>query len=146
MKEKLSPNFEDYIEAVYIIQMKNKVVRVKDISKMLNVSMPSVNGAIKNLKEKNLVMHQKYGYVELTDLGRKTALEVFQKHNLIKNFFMRVLDLPEEISAEDACKIEHYLSKKTMERLSEFINFFEKNSPEVSEQFKNFYKKGHTEK
>jgi len=140
VRDRLSPNFEDYIEAILIVQMRNKVVRVKDISKMLNVSMPSVHGAIKVLKEKSLVLHQKYGYIELTEEGSRTASEIFQKHKLLKNFFIKILDLSEEVAAEDACKIEHYLSKQTLTRLSAFINFFDSHSLDITEQFKIYHK------
>ena len=145
MKEKLSPNYEDYIEAIFIIQQEKKVIRVKDISQKMEVSMPSVNGAIKNLKLKGIVSHQKYGYVELTEKGEHIAREIFSRHKLIKNFLIKVLDLSDEIATEDACKLEHYLSKATLERLSQFIEFIESDHHRNGEFLKElllFYQHG----
>lgn len=146
MEKKLTPGFEDYIEAIYVIQLEKKVVRVKDISKQLDVSMPSVNGALKSLKKRNIVNHQKYGYVELTSKGEEIAEEIFFRHKLITNFFMKVLDIPELAAGVDACKIEHYLSKLTIERLSKFIEFIDscpdQATPKFIENFKYYYKHG----
>lgn len=148
--KKLSPNFEDYLESILIIQEEKKVVRVKDISEFLDVSMPSVNGAIKELKKKGLVNHQKYGYVELTEEGEKTAREIFHKHTILKQFFTEILDVPEKLAAEDACKIEHYMSKKTLNRLSAFIKFVEscpkKDTPVFLDNFRYFIKHGKRKK
>lgn len=145
-KRRLSPSYEDYIEAIYRIQQEKKVVRVKDISSMLDVSMPSVNGAINSLKEKGLVNHQKYGHVELTPEGKHLAREVFKRHKLIINFFTKILYIDREIAEEDACKIEHYLSKTTIDRLSKFIEFVEscpkKDTPTFLENFSYYYKHG----
>ncbi len=146
MDKKLTPCFEDYIEAIYVIHLEKKIVRVKDISMHLSVSMPSVNGALKSLKKKKIVNHQKYGYVELTLKGEEIAEEIFFRHKLITNFFMKVLDIPELAAGTDACKIEHYLSKVTIERLFKFIEFIDScpdhETPKFIENFKYYYKHG----
>lgn len=123
--DKLTPNMEDYLEKIYMIKLKNKVIRVKDISKELDVKMPSVTNALENLKNKKLINHEKYSYIELTKKGEKIAKEIRNKHFLLVKFLKNILKLPDEISEKDACNIEHYISKETFYRLSKFIEFIE---------------------
>ena len=66
MGQDLTASLEDYIETIFVISKTQPVVRVKDISAKLNVSMPSVNSAIKVLAKNGLVNFEKYGYIQLT--------------------------------------------------------------------------------
>ncbi|MEN3045916.1 MAG: hypothetical protein ABDH49_02880 [Candidatus Hydrothermales bacterium] len=48
----LSSSLEDYLEAIYILKEKKGFARVSEIANFLNVSMSSVNSAIKTLAKK----------------------------------------------------------------------------------------------
>ncbi len=98
---------------------------MKDIAQALDVKMPSVNSALKVLKEKELIKHESYGHVELTKKGQEYAREVYRRHNLISHFFQEVLGLPYEIADDDACKVEHVLSPETVENLAAFMSAVE---------------------
>lgn len=145
-KKKLSTSLEDYLESICILEQKNRVVRVKDISKMLKVSMPSVHQALHILMESGLVDHKNYGYVELTVKGRSTGEEIYSRHVLLLRFFDEILDVPRKIAEEDACRIEHNISQETLDRLVAFINFVETcpqpDGPDWLKSFKHFFKTG----
>jgi len=121
----ITPSLEDYLESIYILKQKKRTVRVKDLAKYLNVKAPSVVEVLKKLEEKNLVVHRYYEDVELTKNGVSKAKTVYKKHNLLKKFLYDILGLEEKIAEVDACRIEHYLSKETLERIIKFINFIE---------------------
>ena len=112
-----SQSEEDYLEALYMIQLKNKVTRVKDVALALDVKMPSVVAAVRSLSEKGLVEQEKYGHIELTEEGEKVARDVYKRHQLLCAFFHEVLGLDPRIAEEDACRMEHHLSPETRERL-----------------------------
>lgn len=80
---------EDYLEAFYVIGLKNDVVRVKDVSNLLDVTMPSVVSAVRSLSQKGLVNQEKYGYIELTQKGEEVAKTIYARHQLLYTFFMR---------------------------------------------------------
>jgi DtxR family Mn-dependent transcriptional regulator len=122
MKSKLSASTEDYLEAIYLISKDRKVVRVKDISATLGVSMPSVNQALNVLKEKNLIQHEKYGYIELTEPGKKRAGEIYSRHEVLFKFFKEILNVPSEIADRDACMMEHSISPESLEKLVSFVS------------------------
>ena len=52
---KLSSQMEDYLETIYHLCREEGVARVKAIAERLEVTNPSVVGAIKNLKQRKLV-------------------------------------------------------------------------------------------
>jgi DtxR family transcriptional regulator, Mn-dependent transcriptional regulator len=121
LNEILSNNMEDYLEAISKLQREKNYVRVKDIAKEMMVKMPSVTGALKALTDRNLVRHEKYEYVELTEDGIKIADEIKRRHDLISKFLTHILKIDPEIAEKDACKIEHSVSPITVERLIKLV-------------------------
>lgn len=118
-----SQSEEDYLEALYIIGLENKVIRVKDVAQALNVKMPSVVSAIRSLADKGLVEKEKYGHIELTMEGALVAKDVYDRHQMLYAFFHEILGLPAEVAEEDACRVEHYLSPETRERLMKMVEY-----------------------
>jgi len=101
---------EDYLETIAALKKRRDgIARVRDISNLLNVKSPTVNAALKTLSEKGLVVHERYGYVNLTAKGEEKAKEIQGKHNILFKFLTKILDIDEKTSSEDACKMEHDL-------------------------------------
>lgn len=117
----LSPHMEDYIETVAILSEKNRVVRVKDIAAQLKIKMPSVTSALNKLKEMGLIDYEKYGFIELTEDGKIIADRVFSRHVCLKEFFIRVLNLPAGVSEAEACRIEHHITTETCKRIHKLL-------------------------
>lgn len=129
----LSSSLEDYLEAMIDLFRYEGKIRVSDISTKLKVEKSSVNTAINKLKNLDLITHEKYGDISLTEKGKLIAEEVKQKHIMISKFLSEFLGLSEKEAEKDACKIEHVLSDNTFKRLLLFIKlmeespFFDKN-------------------
>ena len=136
--KKLSHSMEDYLESIYVISLTNKVIRVKEIAKFLKVKTPSVVDAVRKLIARDLVEHEKYGYLELTDNGYKLAREVYEKHKKIYKFFSDILGVSNEVSKEDACNIEHYISEEALDRMIKLINFIDTCPEGYPRWLKNF--------
>ena len=122
MKSNISPSLEDYLEAIYMIDSENSGVRLTDVANNLKVSKPSVNKAMVILKEKNLIIHEKYGEIRLTEEGLKIAIHVISKHRSILKFLTKILKVDKETAEIEACKIEHVISDDTAEKMIKFIN------------------------
>ena len=114
---------EDYLEAIYVTGLTNKVIRVKDVAEALEVKMPSVVSAVRSLSEKGLVEQEKYGHIELTAKGVKAAKDVYERHQLVYAFLHEMLNLDPHVAEKDACEIEHHLSPQTRQRLSSIVEF-----------------------
>lgn len=132
MSVQITPKEEDCLEAIY-----NGNNRVKSIAKELGVKAPTVIEMLERMEKKGLVKHKKYGPVELTEAGREIAEQIVRRHNILENFFSEILGLDENISREEACKIEHYLYEESIERLVLFIEFLKENyGKEIFSKFK----------
>ncbi|HEY5500519.1 MAG TPA: metal-dependent transcriptional regulator [Candidatus Humimicrobiaceae bacterium] len=136
----LSHCLEDYLEAIYIINIDKKVVRVKELAEFLKVKTPSVVDAVSKLAKKGLVSHEKYGYLSLSKAGNNIARNIYSKHSYIYKFLNGVLGVNDLSSEEDACGIEHHISKPTLDKIVKFMNFIEENPGDYVE-FINNYKK-----
>ena len=123
--EPLSQSMEDYLESILFFKEKKKVVRVKDLVNRLGVRSASVIGALKRLEEKGLVEHEHYGHIELTPLGQRKALKIFEKHQALFKFLTQILGVDEETAEKDACLIEHQISERTYEKIIKFIHFID---------------------
>lgn len=142
----LSSTMEDYLEAIYSLKQANGVARVGEIADKLNVKSPTVNSAIKNLTEYDLVVHEKYGYVSLTRKGEKLAAEVKGKHDILFRFLTEFLLLDPKAAEKEACCIEHAISKETFVRLTKFFAFLEEGAtvekPKILHLFEVYLKTG----
>jgi DtxR family Mn-dependent transcriptional regulator len=114
---------EDYLEAIFNISNEKKVVRVKDIASRMDVKMPTVTSMLKALSARGLVDYQKYEYVELTKTGTKVGQEMQRRHQLLFSFLTDILKINTKKADEEACKMEHALSRGTLERFTEFMEF-----------------------
>lgn len=121
--EKLTTSLEDYLEAILFLEEKNRVARVKDIAEFLSVQMPSVTGALKTLRSKDLVEYERNSFINLTKEGMKIAKSIRKKHDILHDFLKEVLLLPEEIADDEACKIEHSIDQSTALRINNLTAF-----------------------
>lgn len=116
-KIKLTPSLEDYLETILQLEKKNRVARVKDIAKELGVQMPSVTGALKNLRSKGMIEYEKNSFINLTEEGMNLAVKVYEKHKLLVSFFKNVLLMDEDKATSFGCKVEHVVDIDTARKL-----------------------------
>jgi len=123
MIDSITSSQEDYLEGILLIQKDKKIVRAKDVVEYFGVKGSSVNETLKNLKKRGMIIQEKYGYIELTPRGLRIARNVYRKHTLLTKFIENILGVSAETAEEDACKIEHHLSKETLDNILYFIEF-----------------------
>ena len=116
-------SMEDYLETIALLKEEGKPVTVTAISKMMGVKKPSVDWALTKLSVTGLVLHEKYGDVELTAEGAKIAEDVYQRHKILRRFLVDILDVDPDTADGDACRMEHVLSRSSLSRLEKFIDF-----------------------
>ncbi len=122
MSDKVTASLEDYLETFLSLEDEDKNIKMSDVALKIGVSKASVHKAIQVLKDKGLVEQEKYGKLLLTDDGRKIAINVRNRHNVIKTFLTKVLKVDIEVADSEACKMEHSISQETLDKLEEFVN------------------------
>ena len=111
---------ENYLETILMLSKKLPVVRSVDIANELGFKKSSVSIAMKNLREKNHITVTDAGFIYLTDSGKKIAEMVYERHEFISDWLIK-LGVPSDIATEDACKIEHILSKESYDAIKAFV-------------------------
>jgi DtxR family Mn-dependent transcriptional regulator len=138
----LSAQMEDYLEVIWGLCRMHGIARVKDISSRMKVTGPSVVGALRTLKTKNLVRQERYGFIRLTEEGERIAASVQDRHDVLAHFLEAILGLDPETAAADACRIEHAVSPETVRRLhaaAEFIRDEAHADLDWNKEFRAFY-------
>ncbi len=111
---------ENYLETILVLSKRLPVVRSVDIANELGFKKSSVSVAMKHLREKKHIRMDHSGFITLTQPGREIAEMIYERHEMISSWLMR-LGVPREIALEDACKIEHVISKESFDAIRDLI-------------------------
>lgn len=112
---------ENYLETILVLSKKLPVVRSVDVATELGFKKSSVSVAMKNLREKNHITVSDAGFISLTVSGREIAEMIYERHELLTTWLTR-LGVPEKIASQDACKIEHVISKESFDAIKKHVN------------------------
>lgn len=123
----LTSQSEDYLEAIYELSADKGAARARDIARRLSVHKSTVTGALQSLSEKGLVDYTPYEATRLTARGHKVARDIARRHAMISRFLSDVLQLDAERAQANACRIEHAIGPKLVERLVTFVDFVEES-------------------
>lgn len=113
-KKEIRESGENYLEVILEIADELGEVRSVEVARRLGVSRASVSKAIGVLRDANLVEPAFYGEIVLTPAGVKRAQAVRHRHDVLTQYLMEHLGLPEEVAAVDACRMEHIVSEDMM--------------------------------
>ena len=116
---------ENYLETILVLSKQLPVVRSVDVANELGFKKSSVSVAMKNLREKNHITVTKAVFIYLTDSGRAIAEMIYERHQLISSCLMK-LGVSEKTAVEDACRIEHVISKESFDALKNHIKKMQK--------------------
>ena len=122
----VSASLEDYLEAIYHTVEAKGAARAKDIVLRMGVHNSSVTQALRALSEKELVNYAPYDTVTLTESGKTIAKDVVYRHETLRDFLTKILGLPAQEADEGACRMEHAVSTPIIERLVQFVEYYEK--------------------
>ena len=111
---------ENYLETILMLSKVRPVVRSVDIAEELGYKKSSVSVAMKNLREKEHITVTKEGFIYLTDSGKAIAETIYERHELLTEWLVR-LGVDREIASEDACRIEHVLSPESFEAIKKHV-------------------------
>ena len=111
---------EMYLETIYVLSQGSSSVRAIDVSEHMGFSKPSVSRALGLLKKDGYAVTDESGYIKLTEAGEQRAKHIYERHTVLTKLFIG-LGVDEETAAEDACRIEHYISDKTFGAIKEHM-------------------------
>jgi len=116
---------EDYLEAILILEQKRGYVRSSDVAEQMNVTKPSVTNATRLLREGGFLTMDEEKLIHLMELGREVAESIYERHCILTEGLI-YLGVDPETAEQDACRIEHDLSRQSFEKLKEYWERFVK--------------------
>lgn len=114
-----SETSEMYLETILILREEKDGVHAVDIARALDFSKPTVSEYLHRLRDEDLVSIDENSHVSLTEKGEKIAQTIYERHQVLSAVLMHI-GVSEETAIEDACRIEHYISAETFDRIKEF--------------------------
>ena len=115
---------ENHIKSIFHLStISEEVVSTNSIAENLNTKASSVTEMLKKLSEKSLIVYKKYHGAQLTELGRKTALNIIRKHRLWEVFLVEKLNFKWDEVHDIAEQLEHIQSEKLTNQLDKFLDF-----------------------
>ena len=114
---------ENYLKAIFHLLDSENQVTVNELSKFLQIKMPSVNSMMKKFAYKNWVIYETYKPIKVTELGRKEAAIVVRKHRLTEMFLVEKMGFGWENVHEIAEQLEHVHSEDFFDKMDEILNF-----------------------
>lgn len=114
---------ENYLKAIYHLANKDNTVTVNEISKFLNIKMPSVNSMMKKFADKNWVIYESYKPLIITSEGRRRAALVVRKHRLTEMFLVHKMGFRWDEVHEIAEQLEHIDSEVFFDKIDELLDY-----------------------
>jgi DtxR family Mn-dependent transcriptional regulator len=108
---------EMYLETILRLEKKGQV-RSIDIVNATGYSKPTISEQMKKFRENGFIHMDERNFITLTDKGREIAEKIYERHLVLTDLFID-LGVDPETAEEDACRIEHYISDTTFDKLTE---------------------------
>lgn len=118
----LSQSVEDYLKAIYLLEIDGIAATTNNIAESLSVSSASVTNMFKKLAKLKLINHKSYRGAELTEAGEKIALEVIRHHRLLELYLKEMMGYSWDQVHDEAEKLEHHISEQFEDKIAELLN------------------------
>lgn len=118
---RLSRSVEDYLKAVYALDVRGETASTTALAEVLDVQPSSVTGMVKRLAEWGLLAHVPYRGANLTDSGRREALRVIRRHRVIETYLTEVLGYAWEEVHDEAERLEHAASDRLIGAMADAL-------------------------
>ena len=124
---------EDYLERILMLKDEKGYARSVDIANDLGVTKPSVSFAMKRLRENGYIEMDQENLITLTEKGYEIAHRIYERHKVLTRALI-LLGVPDDIAAEDACRMEHDISPETFQAMKEHVERMEQALREKAQQ------------
>lgn len=114
---------ENYLKALFTLSNDKGEVNVNELSKRLEIKMPTVTSMMKKLSAKNLVHYESYKPLRLTEKGKMEAVAILRKHRLTEMFLVEKMGFGWEEVHVIAEQVEHIQSPEFFEKMDELLGF-----------------------
>ena len=115
------------MEIIYELIREKGFAKPVDIASYLHVTPPTVTGMLDRLRQEQLIVHEKYGGIALTEKGQSMAVGLGQRHAMLVDF-LKLFGVEEAVAQKDTEGLEHYIGPGTLEVITKFVEYANSNS------------------
>ena len=129
---------ENYLKAIYhLSDGGKKSVSTNDIAAEIKTKAASVSDMLRKLGEKEVIEYRKYYGLQITESGKRYALQTIRKHRLWEVFLVEKLNFAWDEVHEVAEQLEHIQSPLLIQRLDAYLNFpkFDPHGDPIPDEF-----------
>lgn len=112
---------ENYLKAIFHLTKDQNHLSLTDLSKQLEVSIPTVNSMVKRLQENGWVIYEKYKPLMVTPEGKKAAALVIRKHRIAEMFLVEKMGFGWEEVHNIAEEMEHIHSEAFFDKMDDML-------------------------
>lgn len=134
----LTSTEENYLKAIYhLSEGGKKSVSTNDIAAKMKTKAASVSDMLRKLGEKEVIEYRKYYGLQITETGKKFALQTIRKHRLWEVFLVEKLNFAWDEVHEVAEQLEHIHSPLLIQRLDSYLNYpkFDPHGDPIPDEF-----------
>lgn len=134
----LTSTEENYLKAIYhLSEDGKKSVSTNDIAAEMKTKAASVSDMLRKLGEKEVIEYRKYYGLQITDSGKRFALQTIRKHRLWEVFLVEKLNFAWDEVHEVAEQLEHIHSPLLIQRLDSYLNYpkFDPHGDPIPDEF-----------
>ncbi len=118
----LSESAENYLKAIYRLSRNNEFIKPKVLMDVLPYASSTITIILQRLASKGYVEYRKYRGVRLTEKGKIHAAKILRAHRVFEVFLYQKLLMDIIDIHVEACKAEHALSTRVVDKLYEFLD------------------------
>jgi DtxR family transcriptional regulator, Mn-dependent transcriptional regulator len=122
-----------YLTTIHELHARRGYARISDIARALEFTKGSVSLQMKHLKDRGLVIEDENRFLRLSPAGEAIAHEVIRTRQVLIEFLVKLLGVPEDDARSDACRMEHLLGKETSHRLLALAHILQSDDPAARE-------------
>lgn len=118
-KGEMSKSMEDYLEMICRLAEEDPAVRMQQLAEALNVNSSSATRMAKQLGDMGYIQYKPYGYIKLTEKGKKAGDYLLYRHSVLHEFLKFINNSQDEL--EQVELIEHHINKETVLNIEKLI-------------------------
>ncbi len=114
---------ENYLKALYHLSKGGNKISISELSKEMEVRVPTANSMVKRLQENGWVIYEKYKPLEITEEGLRVAAMIIRKHRIAEMFLVEKMGFGWEEVHNIAEEIEHINSESFFDKMDEMLGY-----------------------
>lgn len=115
----ITSSMEDYLEMIFRMAGDPPVVRISALAAALHVTPPSASKMAGNLRAQDLIEFPRYGYITLTETGKRLGAYLVHRHELLSRLLAEINGGESDLAEVE--KLEHFFSPRTVQNLEAFL-------------------------